>query len=43
MSSIVRYASLDAVREAAKARGFHIIQRGEHWIIFCDPEVKLIV
>ena len=43
MSSIIQYASLDAVRQAAEERGYHIVQHGDQWVIFCDDaEVRII-
>ena len=42
MSSIYRYASLDAVKRAAKNRGYHIVQHGDQWLIFCSADVRFI-
>jgi hypothetical protein len=43
MSSIHQYASLDAVREAAERRGYHIVQHGDQWLMLCDEaDVRII-
>ncbi|MEQ9491584.1 MAG: N-(5'-phosphoribosyl)anthranilate isomerase [Alphaproteobacteria bacterium] len=44
MSSIQRYTSLDEVKKEAERRGYHIIQHGDQWLIFCDTaSVSIIV
>jgi hypothetical protein len=42
LSSIDRYASRKALKAACKSRGYHIVEHGGQWLIFCDPNVKFI-
>ena len=43
ITSIDKYASRQAVKVEAKRRGYHIVEHGDQWLIFCDPKVKFIV
>lgn len=42
LSSIDRYASRAALKAACKDRGYHIVEHGDQWLIFCDPSVRFI-
>ena len=44
VSSIDKYASQSEVKAEARKRGYHIIQHGDQWLIFCDKaSVKIIL
>jgi hypothetical protein len=44
LSSIDKFASRKEVKDECKARGYHIIQHGDQWLIFCDNAmVKLVL
>lgn len=43
LSSIDTYASREAFVEAVKVRGYHIVQHGDQWLVFCDSAHVAIV
>lgn len=44
ITSIDRYASKAAVKAEAQQRGYHIVEHGDQWLIFCDKaSVKIIL
>lgn len=43
INSVEKYASIDELKSAAKARGFKIVQIGNQLIILCnDGDIKII-
>lgn len=43
LSSIDEFASRAEVKVECSKRGFHIVQHGDQWLIFCDKaSVKII-
>lgn len=38
-----KYASQLEVKEQAKQRGYHIVQHGDQWLIFCDTAAVRII
>jgi hypothetical protein len=43
LSSIDKYASQREVTKEAKPRGYHIVQHGDQWLIFCDTASVRII
>ena len=44
LSSIDQYASRSAVQNECRTRGFHIVEHGDQWLIFCDTaQVKIVL
>ena len=43
IASIEKFASKKAVKDEVKRRGYHIVEHGDQWLIFCDPRTKYIV
>lgn len=43
IASIERFASRRLVQEECRRRGYHIVEHGEQWLIFCDTaQVKIV-
>lgn len=43
LSSIDRFASRPAVQSECRRRGYHIVEHGDQWLIFCDTaQVKIV-
>jgi hypothetical protein len=42
LSSIDKNTTRAELKRECKAKGFRIIEHGDQWLIFCDPNVKLI-
>ena len=44
LSSIDKFASRDELRNECAIRGFHVIEHGDQWLIFCDKaQVKIVL
>lgn len=43
VSSIDKYASRAEVKRECRRRGYHIVQHGDQWLIFCDKASVTIV
>lgn len=43
VASVDKFASRVELKEECKKRGYHVIEHGDQWLIFCDKaEVKII-
>jgi hypothetical protein len=43
LSSIDRFASRSALKAECAWRGYHIVEHGDQWLIFCDTaQVKIV-
>lgn len=44
VTSIDKESSRDEVKKECRKRGYHIVEHGDQWLIFCDTaSVKLIL
>jgi hypothetical protein len=44
VSSIDRFASRKELKAECERRGYHIVQHGDQWLIFCDAaQVKIVL
>lgn len=44
ITSIDKYASQAEVKVEARRRGYHIVEHGDQWLIFCDKaSVKIVL
>ena len=43
ISSVIEYASIDLLRSEVTRRGFHMVESGEQFVIFCNPgDLKIV-
>ena len=43
LSSIRRYSSEAELKAEVKRRGYHIVEHGNQWLIFCDQAAVRII
>jgi hypothetical protein len=44
VTSIDQFASRDEVKQECAKRGYHIVEHGDQWLIFCDKaSVKIVL
>lgn len=43
LKSIDKFASQKEVKDKCKSLGYHIIQHGDQWLIFCDKAMVRLV
>jgi hypothetical protein len=43
LSSIDQFASRTQLQQECKKRGYHIVEHGNQWLIFCDKAMVKIV
>lgn len=43
ISSIEKFASCELVKAECREKGFHIVEHGDQWLIFCDKANLRIV
>ena len=43
VASVIDYASVDLLYEEVRRRGFHMVESGDQFVIFChDGDVKIV-
>ncbi len=42
LSTIDKNTTRAKLKAACKAQGYHIVQHGDQWLIFCGPDVTFI-
>lgn len=43
IASVIEYASIDLLRTEVMRRGFHMVESGDQFVIFCHPgELKIV-
>jgi hypothetical protein len=42
LSLIDRCTTRSELKSACKGHGYHIVEHGDQWLIYCDPNVRLV-